>query len=169
MTPGEPFARLLALAAVAALCVALAAHLMALQGLDSRAIIPGVMSIHLVAMVLFAAAFFAVRRTIAKHGNSAAQSVIMRAFPVWFRVLLGMTFVYTGVNFILCIPVLSGGNPIIVDGQFALESRGATRFVTEPEYLAVRAGQMRLGSGHWMFFLLAAAGTLWFKPAPDEA
>jgi hypothetical protein len=67
---------------------------------------------------------------------------LLSSAPIWSRLLLGVAVVYGSLNFTLLLPSGSQGS-------------------TLPPHL-----ELRLFSGHWIFFFLAAAVVLQFPPEP---
>ena len=61
--------------------------------------------------------------------------------------------------------LLNGGSPEIRDGHYVLMSHGnLIGNLTLDDYLAMKRYQMRLFSGHWMFFYLLPALYFTFGP-----
>ena len=60
-----------------------------------------------------------------------------------------------------------GGSPSIQDGKFVLQSHGRLiRALTEPEYTAFKANEIRGFSGHWMVFYFVPFAYFLFYRAP---
>ena len=92
----------------------------------------------------------------ARRATWAAQ---MSFFPRWARAVIVAAMVYTAYNFFTALPF--GGTPQVRNGQFVLVSHGTfIRTLSEDEYLAMKRGEVRGFSGHWIFFYLVP--TLYF-------
>ena len=123
--------------------------------------------LHIGIFVVFVPMVFSMKRNLATRRGWAAQ---MSLFPPWARAVILAAGVYTGYNFFTALPM--GGTPQVRNGQFALVNHGTfIRTLSAEEYLAMKRGEVRGFSGHWIFFYLIP--TLYFlfgrEPQPDPS
>lgn len=143
-------ARILALVSLSGLLLSLAAHLAALSGIDVAAKVPAVWALHVGIFVVFGPFILASRKVL---GLRPGYAQMRELFPPWIVALGTMLFVYVIVNFVLFLLATQGGNPAIHDGKFVLQEHGRlVREITQAEYTAFRANEVRGFSGHWLLF-----------------
>ncbi len=131
--------------------VSLAVHVSTFCGIDPMEAIPGVMFIHLLIFVPFAAGIASANRA------GAPQSSVVACAPRWLRIGVSMCGVYAVLNFVLFLVLSRGGSPHQINGRFVLSNHGRTmRELTEQEYHRYQAYVVRGFSGHWMLFSAAS-------------
>jgi hypothetical protein len=85
--------------------------------------------------------------------SRAGFTEITANLPWWAVALLVVVFAYGVFNFFLCAYLTGGGNAALVDGEFVLRSHGRIlAHLTQVEYHAHKAYELRLFSGGWLFF-----------------
>jgi hypothetical protein len=83
---------------------------------------------------------------------------IARSVPLVVRLICVAVFIYVGINFTLSLKNLEGGGPQARNGHYYLESHGhIMRELTSEEYRRFSTYELRLFSGHWIFFALIPA------------
>jgi hypothetical protein len=126
-----------------------------------RTFIPGTSTsgaaflLHLGAFGVMIPTIFAIRSAL---GNAPGFHDMRSVLPLWAVPLFIMALVYAVANFAADLMLLQGGSPEIRDGHYVLMSHGKLiRDLTLEDYLTMQRYQMRLFSGHWMFFYLFPA------------
>jgi hypothetical protein len=142
--------RVVALFALAGFLLAAAVHVAALAGVDVAARIPAVSMLHVGIFVVFVPFVFSIRK---RFGNKVSLAALRGLVPGWVFVAGAAVFLYTLVNFALFMVETQGGSPAISQGKFILQSHGhLVREITQGEYTAFRANEVRGASGHWLMF-----------------
>jgi len=85
----------------------------------------------------------------------------MDSTPPWFKSLWALFLIYALLNFIVTLFVLKEGcDSSIIDWKYYLTSKSnIVREITREEYEKNKIYDVRLFSGHWMFFYIFIAGT----------
>ena len=144
--------RFLGFAASVGLALALVVHVAAALGIDVYSQMPPVRLLHIGAVLLFCACVLSAARNHAKIGE------IMSHIPAWAAVTFGTAFAYTLVNAFLSLPISGGGNAVASGGGYALMTHGRLLAnLTEREYHAHRAAELRFFSGAWLLLYLTPA------------
>ncbi|GKX67601.1 hypothetical protein [Inconstantimicrobium mannanitabidum] len=113
--------------------------------------IQGVMLIHVLCIVVLGLAL-----NTAKKSNLNIVSLAPNT-PTWIICLVIISFIYTGINFMIFMALMKNGSPEIVNGSYALTSHGQLiEYVTYKQFQRYQAYEVRGFSGHWMFFFIAA-------------
>jgi hypothetical protein len=132
------------------------------------------MWVHLVVMLVFLTAVFAVRPRgprptfgLFPWRREGGSWAFWRPVPVAVRALAVVLFLYAGVNFVLFTQRAPQGSMRMVNGQPVLTTReGRSHVMTPEEYQRYGVSTQRAFSGHWMVFsLVAAALLLYVHPA----
>jgi len=95
----------------------------------------------------------------------------MRALiPGWVFLVGVAVSIYAVLNFALFIVSTQGGIPSIQDGKYVLENHGRlVREITQAEYVAFRANELRGFSGHWLVFYFVPFAYFMFAQREPEA
>jgi hypothetical protein len=139
-------------AALAGFLLALAVHIATVFGVDVSSRFPSVWLLHIGALLVFGLFVFSARGAFA---NGMKLHVIMDHLPTSAVLAVAVAFAYALFNFFLGTNVIGAGNAEVVAGQYVLTSHGRVlAHVSELEYHLRRAWELRLFSGHWLFFYL---------------
>jgi hypothetical protein len=142
--------RILALAALAGFLGALAVHLAALSGIDVAEPFPAVWMLHVGIFVVFGPYVFSSRKTMGSRPSWAQYRDNVPSWVLWTG--LGI-FAYAFLNFALFMSATEGGNAALREGKYLLLQHGTLiRELTQAEYAAFKANEVRGFSGHWMLF-----------------
>ena len=172
-TPGRNGSSDRAIGALATLCVviALAVHVLAIAGVTPVSLF-ALIPVFVIGILLFGATLQAVKTRVA--GSTSPFAAIAELFgriPIWGRVLIGVSLVYVGVNFIAFL-VATGGGTIeqASNGGFVLRDHGRLiRVLDESGVREVETWQLRLFSGHILPFLLLPALYFGFSKPRESA
>jgi hypothetical protein len=100
-------------------------------------------------------------RRLKAQGSTGFALDPIRCVPRPLVVLCLVIAVYTGINFVLFVWLMEGGNPVADHGRFFLSDHGSTiRVLDAAEYRRFQAYEVRGFSGHWL--LLSIIPTLYF-------
>ncbi len=97
---------------------------------------------------------------------SEFYKMLFKGLPVITVVLLAMCLVYAFINFFSALGSIGHGTPEIQDGMYVLNQKGSISQITEWEYHFFCSQQVRLFSGHWIFFY--ALGIIGLLPRKTE-
>ena len=165
----RPLRLALAALALAGFVLALAVHAAAVCGVDASDHVPGVWWLHVGIFVVFFPYVFAMRKAVGQAGDwRQAQKALV---PAPLRQLGSALLTYAVLNFMWTMLTLSHGSPAVVDGQYVLQNHGhVVGEITQAQYAAGKAAQMRLFSGHWMAFYFLPFAFFGFakRPADDR-
>ena len=146
--------------ALLGLLLSLAVHASALAGIDVQDRFPAVMLLHVGIFVVFVPAIMAAK----KWGNGTKHfwKGIGRAVPFGIGTLIVPLFLYTAINFLWMLSLLSDGSPQQRDNHFELRNHGQlVREIDAREYHLMRAHEARMFSGHWILFYYISMLILW--------
>jgi hypothetical protein len=115
--------------------------------------VPSVWLLHVGIFVVFVPLVFASRARTASTGGTSLRDV----FPGWPGIVMGAVMAYAFVNFVLFMQS-NEGTPLVRGGVYLLkhETRGLLH-ISEAQYHAHKALEIRGFSGHWLVFYLAPA------------
>jgi len=144
--------RIVGMLALLGFLLALAAHLCGVAGYDLMAVLPGVMALHVGAIVLMIPTVLSLRRQDL-NGRSKLWPGLKDRLPAW-AVLIGRAlFVYTLINFALFFQHSLDGSPQVRNGAYVLQMHGHfVRALSEAEFHERQAWVLRGFSGHWLLF-----------------
>ena len=135
------------------LALSLAVQVASLAGVDLSSRFPWVWLLH-VGIFVVLVPFALVRRKSREY----------RIWPTWATAILAVALGYSFLTFFLVFRHSGGGGPAITNGEFVLQSHGrVTAHLTEPEYHAQRAYELRLFSAGWILFYSAPALYAWSR------
>lgn len=161
--------RILALVALLGLALAAAVHVASLAGVDVSERFPLVWLLHVGVFVVFIPFVFSARRVL---GTAPSISDMRGLVPAWVFFLCVAVFIYAVINFGLFIQSMQGGSPSIEEGKYVLQNHGhLIREITQAEYVALRANELRGFSGHWLVFYFVPFAYFMFatdKPQADS-
>ena len=142
--------RIVSLVALLGFVLAAAVHVASLAGVDVSQRIPFVWLLHVGIFVVFVPFVLSSRKVLgAKPSLSGMRALV----PNWVFIAGATISAYALLNFVLFIVATQGGNPAILDGRYVLQSHGhLIREITQSEYVAFRANELRGFSGHWLMF-----------------
>ncbi len=94
------------------------------------------------------------------------SSSILDTRPRWVLVLAALSFIYTSVNFFICLALGLGGE--LYEGRYVLMQKGEfIRYLTKTEYIRLQLNGIMLTTGHCIgFYGLALAILSYKKPLP---
>jgi hypothetical protein len=142
--------RVLALTALAGLLGSLAVHLAALSGIDIAEQFPAVWMLHVGIFIVFVPYVFSSRKTMGSRPSWAQYRDLVPGSILWTGVGI---FAYVFLNFALFMNATEGGNAALREGKYLLLQHGTLiRELTQAEYAAFKANEVRGFSGHWMLF-----------------
>jgi hypothetical protein len=124
-------------------------------------------ALHVSALLLFGVAVLLARRAgVALNGREARQMLSAAAtiVPAWLTALVGLTFVYAVVNFLLFFAQSTRGVPEKSGGRYVLDNHGQFTTVSQQTYEHTQALLWRGFSGHWLLFYLLTAVIFWYTP-----
>lgn len=92
------------------------------------------------------------------YGNRHGVKQIYNYVATRHHWILTAIFLLVGLNFLWNFQQLEGGSPDREDGRYILSNHGTfVRELTESEYREMRVAELRLMSGHPIFFFTLAA------------
>jgi hypothetical protein len=142
--------RLIGFLSLAGFALALVVHALSLNGVDVVSYFPAVWVLHIGIFAVWGPFVFSSLKTF---GGRPRLADIRAAFPAWVIVAEAAVFVYAGVNFLLMMKMSGGGSASLRDGAYVLEDHGRLiRLITQAEYTAFQANELRGFSGHWLLF-----------------
>ncbi len=143
---------ILGYAAISAFVFSLIVHIISIMGINIVDRIPPIWLIHIVIFILFILVFKD-RRSSKTRGKLRDAREHIPPLVILIMVLL---LIYSMANFFICNS--EEGFMVIKGGRFILTIKGRfIRGVSEEEYTAWMAKELRGFSGHWMFFSFIAA------------
>jgi hypothetical protein len=152
--------------AVLGFVAAFGVHVAALLGLPIQDRVPQVWALHVGIFVVFIPAVFYLKKDTAANDPLA----LFRGTPPWTVVALLALFLYAFINFFVSLSATGGATPDIRDGQYVLHRKGqVVRQLSEAEYSAGRAAEVRLFSGHWLLFYAMPAAVFLVRRRHSEA
>lgn len=87
--------------------------------------------------------------------NGMDNSIIQNETPMFFVIVLCISFAYTVLNSIAFMILLGEGGPEIVDGVYCLYNHGFVREISEAEYLFLSRAETCLVAGLLLTFSAA--------------
>lgn len=145
---------------------ALGVHVAALLGLPVQDQLPHVWALHVGIFVVFLPAVLYLKKNSASNDPLA----LFRGMPAWVVVAILALFLYAFINFFVSLSATGGATSDIRDGQYVLQNKGRVlREITEAEYIAGRAAEVRLFSGHWLLFYALPAAVFLLRRPRSEA
>ena len=142
--------RLLGYLALTGLVVSLGAHIWASFGKNIASEFPQIWLLHVCMFVVFVPLVFISRYDL---GSEPEQKEWTAGLPGWAKILGICIGAYAGLNFLLVLAKTGGGSPVAQEGAFVLLNHGkVVRVITELEYAALAAEQLRGFSGLWLVF-----------------
>lgn len=157
------FKQTLGLIALAGFIISFFIHILTYFGIDAATYLPPIWTLHIGIFVVFIPFVFTTQSLQKEHGRHALR-LIMADVPTWAKLLLGIIFAYTMVNFLLFIQLSEGGSPAIENGRYILQSHGTfIRELTTSEYNWQLAYITRGFSGHWLLFYAVPAAYFLFS------
>jgi hypothetical protein len=159
--------RFLGLVALTGFVLAAVAHVFALAGVDVAEYYPPVWFLHIGIFIVFIPFVLSSRKILGAHPSLAAMRALV---PGWVFVAGLAVFIYAIVNFALFIAATQGGNPSMEAGKYLLKNHGRLiRELSQAEYVALRANELRGFSGHWLFFYFVAFAYFMFAKRPGPS
>jgi hypothetical protein len=150
-----------AMSALAGLVLSALVHVAALAGNDVQVRFPQVWMLHLGIFAVFIPLVIAARQ---RFGASPSRADIESTMPrpiVWLGKAL---MAYAFINFALFMYLMREGGPRQDGGKFVVSNHGrVVREITPAEYSALRAGELRGFSGHWLVFYFLPFGYFAFS------
>ena len=160
-----------------------AVHLSTYAGFDPMTWWPGLWTMHALAMAALASTLVSGSVRLLPRGSNvldlldqriegdrgsagatalANESDFARVVrPSRRKLMAGALGAYALINFVLCLSILRGGQPVRRAGEAVLESHGKVlATLSETQYRWQRAVQTRLATGHWLFAFYIS-GALW--------
>jgi hypothetical protein len=157
--------RLIGLAAFVGLCASLVVHISALMGIDVSQPYPSIWLLH---FGIFAVAIPFQQSLKRQLGPTHRLSDYFTILPIWATVIEITFALYMPINFALFLIATQGGHPAFYDGKYVLEHHGRLiRELTQSEYHAFCANELRGFSGHWMAFYFGPFVYFLFRKKPN--
>ena len=121
------------------------------------------LGIFLLLLPMFAVEHVAVRnRTFFWKEFGAAR-------PNWIIPAIKILGLFFFINFGVFLLAGHAASPEIKNGAYVLNNHGQIiRTLTQPEYLRLKGGELRLFASGWMFFYFVALTYWWFPRRPSE-
>jgi len=158
--------RILGLLSLVGFGLAAVVHVASLAGVDVSQRFPLVWLLHIGIFVLFIPFAFSSRRVLGKRPSFSDMRALI---PGWVFVIGVAVFGYALLNFALFIASTQGGSPSIEEGKYVLQNHGhVIREITEAEYVAFRANELRGFSGHWLAFYFAPFAYFMFAKSEKQ-
>src|SRR5690606_8914405 len=155
--------RLLGYLALTGLVVSLGAHAWAVLGNDIASQIPQIWLLHVGMFVVFFPLVFISRYDL---GSDPTQARWTDGLPGWAKILGFCILGYAALTFILLLAHAGGGSPVVEDGPFVLLDHGTiVNEISELQYTALPAAQVRGFSGLWLVFYFRPAGYFLLRKA----
>ena len=143
------------------LALSLIVHALTVASIDVLARTPYVWCLHIGCLIPAIPFGIALKR---QFGQQFTFSQLQSVLPRWAALLLIAMTIYAAINLVLFLVLSEGAFPDIRGGQFVLQRHGKiVRVLSEAEFHAQRAYQVRGISGCWL--LLYLAPTLFFLVA----
>jgi hypothetical protein len=141
------------------------AHFSTFLGINPQRVFPPVWALHFLIFVVWVPVVFSCRKICTKNNQKDFWKIAMRNAPGWMKVLSVVLFAYAFFNFFFTIFILNeGGVPSELEGKKVIHSHGKViRELTNEEYEAHQAYNVRTFSGHWMIFYAAGMTVLYSK------
>ena len=140
---------ILAVLALLGFSLSAAVHVASLAGVDVSQRFPLVWLLHVGVFVVFIPFILSSRRVLGAKPISKMRALV----PNSVFLIGAAIFIYAMLNFALFILSTQGGSPSIQEGKYVLQNHGrVVREITEAEYVAFRANELRGFSGHWLVF-----------------
>ena len=137
--------RLLAAVALLGFLLSLLAHVASIFGVDVQSDVSEIWLLHVGMFIVF------VPMVLASMNSDIGA--IFRGLPAAAAVLLGILIPYAVVNFFILAGSAMSGLPAVRDGAYVIERRGeVVRQISEEEYRARRADELRAMSAYWLAF-----------------
>jgi len=137
------------LLALAGFLLSLVAHISALCGIDVQSLVPSIWALHVGVFVVFIPMVFQLKERESKNDPMA----LFRGLPTWAGFTIALLMLYVVLNFFIAFGSSVEGTPTIRGGSFVLAQKGKlVREISESEYHARKAAEVRGFSGHWLIF-----------------
>jgi len=149
--------------ALAGFLLALWVHVSALRAIDVSRTWPQVWSLHVGLFAVFVPMVLVSRRILGRRPTMRQWRELL---PGPIALMCGALFIYALVNFLVSLRELDEGSPAVRGGQFVLQEHGRVTPVSAARYEAAKATQLRMFSGHWMFFYFLPFSFFAFGLAP---
>src|SRR5690606_21313269 len=128
----------------------LGTHAWAVLGNDIASQFPKIWLLHLGMFVVFVPLVLISRYDL---GSDPEQEGWAAGLPAWAKILGFCILAYAALNFLLLLAHTGGGSPVVREEKFVLLNHGkVVREISELEYAALSAGQVRGFSGLWLVF-----------------
>jgi hypothetical protein len=151
--------RFLGSTALVGFALSLVAHIATVVGVDVSSQVPYIWTLHAGAILAFGSLALSARKVLRRD---RAFGKLLDHLPAWAVIVLLAVLGYAIVNSILCLQMTGDGNAAVAGGQDVLTMHGRVlSHLTEQEYHAHRAHELRLFSGYWLIFFLVS-GTYFF-------
>jgi len=160
-----PLSRRVGYLAAAGFVLALLAHVSTFTGTAVDAGFPLVLVFQFGMILVWAVLMIFM---LAKFARRVQFDDLIRCLPPWAGVACILVFAYTMIDLIVCMSQMEG-NAYVVAGQYVLSSHGhVLAHLTEHEYHAHRALELRALSGVWLAVYAIPAVCLlsWREPPP---
>jgi hypothetical protein len=153
--------KLLAFSALVGFILSFAVHISALIGIDAASTFPPIWGLHIGALAVFFPIVVSARKSF---GIRPTFAQFRSTLPTWVIAVGAGIFAYAIINFMFFIAGTEGGSPSISDGHYILQNHGKfIRELTQNEYSAFKANEVRGFSGHWLFFYFAPFAYFMFR------
>ena len=137
------------------------AHGATFFGKDPHQRFPNIWGLHVVMFLVCIPAVIAGKNLVGSHRYQDFWNIVLRYVSPAFRYNVYAFGVYAVINFFACLAQLKFGAPEVFHGLPALVREGKlVEYLTDTQFQQALAVKMRLFSGHWMAFYLAAAAIL---------
>jgi hypothetical protein len=159
--------RIFGLLALLGFTLSLVVHISALIGIDVSSKFPYVWALHFGIFIVFIPFVLISRKDL---GVKPSYSQIRDRFPMLIISIGLFIFIYAFINFFLFMGVSHNGTPIIKGGKFILQNHGQfIREITNSEYIALKANEVRGFSGHWLvFYFIPFANFMFAKKSNSQ-
>lgn len=159
--------RFLSILALVGLTLAVIVHVASLAGVDVSERVPFVWVLHVGVFIVFVPFVLSSRKAL---GAKPSLSDVRALMPNWVILVGAAVFAYAIVNFAIFIAAMDGGSPSILEGKYVLQNHGNfIREITQTEYAAFRANELRGFSGHWLVFYFVPFAYFMFAKKPNPS
>src|SRR5215469_3887386 len=135
--------RLLAVLSACGIAIGIVAYLESLAGATIDDMLPWMIALGIRAVALYI--LIIAREPLSRHDRSFFRKGFARGMPAWVAPCVNL-FWFVALGHVVWFYVRSGhGVPVIKNGQYLVSNRGRVlRVLTQPEYVALKAGELRL-------------------------